>query len=58
MCDHEIDRLRCNLFGGADEIAFVLAVFGIDDDDDFASRDRVDSGLNGGKLSWDGCSLN
>ncbi len=33
---HKVDDLRCNLFGGADEVAFVFAVFVIDKDDDFA----------------------
>ena len=35
--DHEVDDFGRHLFGGADEIAFVFAVFGIDDDDDLAA---------------------
>ena len=32
--DHEVDDFRRDLLGGADEVAFVFAVLGIDDDDD------------------------
>ena len=47
--DHEIDNLRRDCFGGADEIAFILAVHSIDDDNHFAATDRVNSRLNSGK---------
>ena len=29
---HEVDRLGGNFFGGGEEISFVLAIFGVDDD--------------------------
>ena len=40
----------------ADEIALVLAVFGVDDDDDFAPADRLDRGLDRRKVTTHGCS--
>ena len=49
--DHEVDDLGRHLFGGADEIAFVLAVFGIDHDDHVAAGNRRDGGFDGGKLA-------
>ena len=47
--DHEVDRLGRRLFGGADEVAFVFAVLGVDDNDDPALADRVDGFFNRGK---------
>ncbi len=35
-----------SLFGGADEIALVLAVLGVDDDDDLAAADGLDGLLD------------
>ena len=49
--DHEVDDFGRHLFGGADEIAFVFAIFGIDDDDDFAAGNGVHGRFNGGKTA-------
>ena len=49
--DHEIDRLGRGLFGGTDEVAFVLAVLGVDDDHHPAVADRVDGIFNRGKTA-------
>ena len=38
--DHEVHRLGGRLLGGDDEVAFVLAVGVVDDDDDLAVADR------------------
>ena len=51
MSDHEVDDLGRRLFGGADEIAFVLAVFGVDHDHHFAAGDRANRGFNRRKIS-------
>ncbi len=48
--DHEVDRGGRRLLGGADEIPFILAIFGIDDDDDLAAGNRLDGRFDGGKL--------
>ena len=40
-----------DLFGRADEIAFVFAVFGVDDDDHLAATNRVDGLFDGGKMA-------
>ena len=48
--DHEVDGFGRRLFGGADEVAFVFTVFGIDDNDDPPDADRLDSFFNGGKV--------
>ena len=48
--DHEVDDLRRHLLGGADEVAFVLAVFGVDDHDDAPAVDGVDGFFDRGKL--------
>ena len=47
--DHEVDDLGRDLFGGGDEIAFVLAVFGVDDDHYAAVADGLDGFFDGGK---------
>ena len=47
--DHEIDDLRRHLFGRADEIALVLAVLGVHDDDDFSGGDGLDGRFDGRK---------
>ena len=44
LARHEVDRLRRDLFGGDDEIAFVLAVLVVDDDDELA-RAKVRDGF-------------
>ena len=48
--DHEVDGFGGRLFGGADEVAFVFAVLGIDDDDDPAVADRLDGLFDSGKV--------
>ena len=39
---HEVDRLRRHLLGGEGQIALVLAIFVVADDDDLAGAKRVD----------------
>ena len=36
MLEHEVHLLGSDLLGGDDEIAFVLTVFVVDDDDEFS----------------------
>ena len=48
--DHEIDGLGRDLLGRADEIAFVFAVFGIDDDNGFPGTDSSDGFFDRGIL--------
>ena len=48
---HEVHHFGRGFLGGADEIPLVLPVFCIDDDDHFATRDRVDGRLNSRKLT-------
>ena len=43
---HEVDHLRRDQLGRADQIAFVLPVFVIGDDDDFPVADVFDRLLN------------
>jgi hypothetical protein len=43
---HDLGR---DCLGGRDEIAFVFAVFRIDDDDHLAASDGIDGRLHGGK---------
>ena len=50
--DHEVDRLGRHLLGGADEVALVLAVLGVDDDDHPALADGLDGFFDGGELRW------
>ena len=40
--EHEIDDFGRDLLGRTDEVAFVFAVFGVDDDDDLAATNRLD----------------
>ena len=40
--DEEIDPFWCRMLGSDDEIAFILAMLVIDNNDDFAARDRRD----------------
>ncbi len=47
--DHEIDCLGRGQIGGADEIPFILAVFGVDDDHDLAAADGIDGFFDRGK---------
>ena len=47
--DHEIDDFGRHLLGRADEIALVLAVLGVHDDDDLARGDGLDGRFNGRK---------
>ncbi len=49
--DHEVDDFGRHLFGGADEIAFIFAVFGIDDDDDLPAANSGDSVVNRRKMA-------
>ena len=46
--DHELDDFGRDLFGGDDEVAFVLAVFGVDDDDDAAIGESLERVFDGG----------
>ena len=46
---HEVDRFGRDLVRGEDEVALVLAVFVIDEDDHPASADGIDGGLDGGE---------
>ena len=46
---HEVDRLGRHLLGGHRQIAFVLAILVVDDDDHLAAADRGDGVLNRGK---------
>ena len=55
--DHEVDDFGRHLFGGADEIAFVLAVFGIDDDDDVRRGDGLDGRFDGREISAHGAGI-
>jgi hypothetical protein len=54
--NHEVDRIRRRLLGGTNEVAFVLAVLGIDDNNDPPSANRVDSLFNSGKSVAHGTS--
>ena len=47
--NHKIDDLRRNLFGRADEVAFVLAVLGVHDDDNLARGNGLGGRFNRGK---------
>ena len=47
MPHHEIDYFRCDFFRGANQIAFVLAIFVIDNDD-HSSLTNVGSGVRNG----------
>ena len=46
VADHERHRLGRDLLGRHDEVALVLAVLVVDDDDDLAARDRGDGVLD------------
>ena len=46
---HEIDRFGRDLLGGDREVAFVLAVFVVDDDNHLARPNRLDRIVDGGK---------
>jgi hypothetical protein len=48
---HEVHRLRCDVFSGHDQIAFVFAIGIVDQDDHFAALDVGDYTLNGVKLA-------
>ena len=48
--DHEVDDLGRDLLGGADEIAFVFAVFGIDDDDHASAANGGDGVVDGREM--------
>ena len=52
--DHEVDDLGRHLLGRADEVAFVFAVLGVDDDDHSAAADGVDGFVDGGELGHAG----
>ena len=51
FANHEVDDFRRDLFGGADEIAFVFPVFGIDDNDHLSAADGGNGVVDRGKLS-------
>ena len=46
---HEVDRLRRDLLGGDRQVAFVLAILVVDDDDHLAGADRGDRVLDAGE---------
>jgi hypothetical protein len=50
---HEVDDLGRDLFGGADEVAFVLAILVVHDDDHAAIAYVCGSFFNGGKRHFD-----
>lgn len=49
MRDHEVDRVGRRLLSRTDEVAFVLAVFSVDDNSDSPLADRVDRFFNSRK---------
>ena len=57
MLGHEIDRFRRDVFGGHDEVAFVLAVFLVDEDDHLASLDVGEDVLDGGNVGQGRCHV-
>ena len=50
--DHEIHRFGGRLFGGANEVAFVLPVLGVYDDDRPTFANRVDGLFDAGKVMF------
>ena len=50
MGDHEIDGIRRRLFGCTNEVALVLAIFGVDHDDDPPLANRFYGVVDGGKM--------
>ena len=54
MRNHEVDDFRRHQIGSRDKIAFVLAIFGIDDDDDFATAKGLDGLLDARKAAAHG----
>ena len=46
MLGHEIDGVRRDLFGGQGEVAFVLAVLVVHDDDHASGADLFNGGFN------------
>ena len=46
MPGHEVDYLGCDLLGGADQIAFIFAIFVVNDDDHLAVADIGNGFLN------------
>src|SRR5206468_11497746 len=46
MSGHEINRLRCDLFGGNHEVAFIFTILIIDDDDQTSFLDFRDGFFN------------
>ena len=42
VLEHEVDFLRGDLFGGYDEVAFVLAVFVVDNNEELAFAEVFD----------------
>ena len=49
MLGHEIDRLRCGVFGGHDQVAFIFAVFIIHHDHHLAAPNIGDHGFHESK---------
>jgi hypothetical protein len=47
FADHEIDHLGGDFFGGADEVALILTIFVIRDDDHFSGSNVRDDGVDG-----------
>ena len=47
VADHERDEFRRRLLGGEDEVALVLAILVVDDDDGLTRRDIGDRPLDG-----------
>ena len=47
VLEHEVDVLRRNLLGGHDEIALVLAILVVDNDDELALAEILDGLVDG-----------
>ncbi len=55
---HKVDDLRRDFFGGADEVAFIFAVFIVNEDDDFAGAKVVEDVRYLAKLYWHKLRIN
>src|ERR1035438_5411837 len=49
VASHEVDRFRSNFFGGQSEVAFVFAIFVVDDDNHYPGADLFDRRRDIGK---------
>ena len=52
MFGHEIDGLGRDVFGGNDKIAFILAIFVVDQDDEFPLLDVPDCVFDADEREW------